>query len=74
LNPCIYDDYKLKYYQFSERTQNNFLVTVLSPFSCILYIKGGCYITRIFLKNHQPIENIGNAMVNVCNIECVIPI
>jgi hypothetical protein len=25
-------------------------------------------------KNHQPIEGIGNAMVSLCNIECVIPI
>ncbi len=47
------------------------MVTVLCPFSCIPYIKGG-YMN--FIRNYQPIEGIGNAMVSVCNIECAIPI
>jgi hypothetical protein len=43
LNPCIYDDYKLRYYELTKnQTQNNFMVTILSPFSYIPYIKGGC--------------------------------
>jgi hypothetical protein len=27
-----------------------------------------------FIKNYQPIEGIGNAIVSVYNIECAIPI
>jgi len=57
LNPCIYDDYKIRYYELTESlTWNNFSVTVWSPFSCIPYIKGGCYITWILLKIINPLK------------------
>jgi hypothetical protein len=63
-NPYIYDDYKLRYYQLTESlTQNNFLVTILSSFSCIPYIKGGCYITRYLFRPRGLIIDLINIVI-----------
>jgi hypothetical protein len=57
LNPCIYDDYKLRYSQLTKsQTQINFMITILFPFSYIPYIKGGCYITCILLEIINPLK------------------
>jgi hypothetical protein len=57
LNPSIHDDYKLIYYQLTEsQIQNNFMVIILYPFSCVPYIKDGCYITWIFLEIINPLK------------------
>jgi hypothetical protein len=68
LNPYIYDDYKLRYYQFIESlSQNNFLVTILSSFSCIPYIKGGCYITHhLFRPKGLTIDLINIVILHFC--------
>jgi hypothetical protein len=74
LNPYIYNDYKLKYYQLIEsETWNIFLVIVVSIFMHPLHQRWLLHYMN-FIRNHQPIKGIGNAMVSVCNIECAVPI